>query len=211
MASGGGDGSGFEGAAPDAAKDMGGAAPSRRGVVILVALASLLFVVAFTGGVEAALHLYPRREFTRTWDEIARTRGKNQWLHEAALADETQRRVVRPNTDTLYSYAAIDMAEGPFTIVAPGSDRYWSIEFLADTTDVFGYVGSRDLGDRSGRVVLAPTAEGGAPAGLRVLVAPSRKVWLMARFLVDGPGDVERARRLQAELSIVPGVKEAPP
>lgn len=187
----------------EGASSGGGGAPSRRALVGLGAIALIVLLGAFMGGAEAALHLYPRREFDRTWEAIARARGKNVWLHEDKLADEAERRVVRPNNDTLYSYAAVDMADGPFVITAPGSDRYWSIEFLGETTDVFGYVGSRELGaDHPARVLLAPAGYAGTTDGLPVVAAPSRRVWLMARFLASGPDDAPRAARLQEQLTI---------
>jgi hypothetical protein len=168
-----------------------------------LALGVALVAAAYAAGLAVSLHAYPRGEFARTWEAIVRDHGPNTWLHMRDLADETARRIVRPNNDTLYSYAAVDVEAGPWLVEAPGSDRYWSLEFIADNTDVFGYVGSRVLGlDRPARVVLAPAAFSGDAKGLTVLRSPSRRVWLMARFLVDGSDDLPRARRLQDDLRI---------
>ena len=132
-----------------------------------------------------------------------RDHGANTWLHMRDLADDTARRIVRPNNDTLYSYAAVDVDAGPWLVEAPASDRYWSVEFIRDNTDVFGYVGSRELGlNQPARVLLALAAFSGDAKGLTVVRCPSRRAWLLARFLVDDADDLPRARRLQDELRI---------
>ena len=65
---------------------------------------------------------------------VAREGGKNTWFHVRNLADDTSKLIVRPNNDTLYSSAALDMDSGPFVISMPPSDRYWSVEFMRDNT-----------------------------------------------------------------------------
>lgn len=162
-----------------------------------------LVVVTYFAGFVCALAEYPRSEFGRTWEKVARDQGANKWLHQRELSDETSRRVVRPNNDTLYSFAAVDLDGGPFLIEAPASDRYWSVQFMRDNTDVFAYVGSRELGlTRSARVLLAASDFSGNAKDLEVIHAPSRRVWLLARFLVDGAQDLGRAHQLQDELRI---------
>ena len=164
-----------------------------------------LVIVAYAAGLVASLIEYPRKEFARTWEAVVRDRGANSWLHLRELSDETSRRLVRPNNDTLYSYAAVDLGEGPRLIEAPASDRYWSVQFMRDNTDVFAYVGSRTLGsNRPARVLLAPADFAGDDKGLEVIRAPSRRVWLLARFLVDGADDLPRAHQLQDGLRILP-------
>jgi len=162
-----------------------------------------LLVAAYVTGFVSALAEYPRSEFARTWEKIVRDRGANSWGHVGELSDDTSRLIVRPNNDTLYSYAAIDLSGGPQIVEAPPSDRYWSVEFMRNNTDVFAYVGSRELGlNRPARVLLAPTDFSGDAKGLQVIRAPSTRVWLLARFLVDGADDLPRVHHLQDGLRI---------
>ncbi|HYB50921.1 MAG TPA: DUF1254 domain-containing protein [Burkholderiaceae bacterium] len=164
-----------------------------------------LVVAAYVAGLVSALIEYPRSEFGRTWEAVVRDRGANSWLHLRELSDETSRRLVRPNDDTLYSYAAVDLGQGPRLIEARASDRYWSVQFMRDNTDVFAYVGSRTLGlNRPARVLLVPADFSGDAKDLEVIRAPSRRVWLLARFLVDGADDLPRAHELQDGLRILP-------
>jgi hypothetical protein len=166
---------------------------------------SLIIGCSYMAGFVAALYSYPRREFNRTWGKIAHDGGMNKWLHMRELADDRSKMIVRPNNDTLYSYAAVDIDSGPFIIEVLASDRYWSVEFMKDNTDVFSYVGSREQGlNKSVTVILARQDFSGDAHGLLVLRYPCRKAWVLARFLVDGNNDLPRVHRLQDQLKIIP-------
>jgi hypothetical protein len=165
----------------------------------------LIIAFSYTAGFVAAMYSYPRREFRRTWGKIVHAGGMNRWLHRRELADDTSKMIVRPNNDTLYSYAAVDVDSGPFLIEVPASDRYWSVEFMKDNTDVFTYIGSREQGlNKAVTVILARQDFSGDTRGLPVLRYPCQKAWLLARFLVDGNDDLPRVHRLQDQLKIIP-------
>ena len=170
-----------------------------------VILGGVIIILSFTAGFVASMYSYPGREFTRTWEMVAREGGKNTWLHKRNLADDTSKLIVRPNNDTLYSAAAIDMDSGPFVVSMPPSDRYWSVEFMRDNTDVFAYIGSREYGlNKAVTVILAAKDFTGNTQGLPVLSSPGKKVWAMARLLVDGKDDLPRVHQLQDRMKIIP-------
>jgi hypothetical protein len=180
-------------------------APRSPGVASTTWIAPLaaLVVIAYIAGLLCALHEYPHKEFTRVWQMMAGDVGVNAWYHRRELADETSRDVVRPNNDTLYSSAALDLSQGPLLIEAPASDRYWALQFIRDNTDVFANIGSRELGlNHPARVLLVPAGFSGDTAEPAVIRAPSMHVWLLARFLVDGTGDLTRVHALQDDLRI---------
>jgi hypothetical protein len=165
----------------------------------------LIIVFSYTAGFVAAMYSYPRREFSRTWEKIVHDGGMNRWLHMRELADDASKMIVRPNNDTLYSYAAVDVDSGPFVIEVPASDRYWSVEFMKDNTDVFTYIGSREQGlNKTVTVILARQDFSGDARGLPVLKYPCQKAWVLARLLVDGSDDLPRVHRLQDRLKIIP-------
>lgn len=171
----------------------------RRPIATVIALG----LSGYLAGLLAALHDYPRHEFDRVWQMMARDIGVNAWYQRRNLADEASRDVVRPNNDTLYSSAALDLSQGPLLIEAAGADRYWALQFIGDNTDVFANVGSRGLGlNHPARVLLAPPGFTATPPGAEVIHAPSKHVWLLARFLVEGPDDLPRVHRLQDALHI---------
>jgi len=164
----------------------------------------LVVIFGYAAGFVASLYSYPCREFSRTWEKVAHEGGMNRWLHKRSLADDTSRLIVRPNNDTLYSAAAIDINSGPFIISMPPSDRYWSVEFIKDNTDVFAYIGTRGYGlNKAVKVILAGKDFTGDALGLPVIRSPSKKVWAMARFLVDGKDDLPRVHQLQDRMKII--------
>lgn len=164
----------------------------------------LIVIFSYTAGNIAAMYSYPSREFSRTWNKIVHDGGMNRWLHMRNLADDTSKMIVRPNNDTLYSYAALDMDSGPFVIMIPASDRYWSVEFMKENTDVFTYVGSREYGlNKAVTVILAGKDFSGDTRGLPVLKSPCRKVWALARLLADGKDDLSRIHQLQDRMKII--------
>jgi hypothetical protein len=129
----------------------------------------------------------------------------NAWHHQTALADPATDIIVRPNTDTLYSYAAIDCTKGPLFVTMPAADRYWSIEIIGENTDVAAYVSSRIHGtDRRVSFVLTTKTLPGTHGSAAVVRCPGSRVWLVARIVVDGPGDIVAVRRLQAGMCIEP-------
>jgi hypothetical protein len=162
-----------------------------------------LVLVAYVAGLLAALRQYPRQEFRRVWDMMARDVGINAWYQRRDLADEASHDVVRPNNDTLYSSAALDLTQGPLLIEAAASDHYWALQFIGDNTDVFANVGSRGLGlNRPARVLLVPPGFAGQTTETAVIQAPCMHVWLLARFLVEGQDDLARVHQLQDALHI---------
>ena len=170
---------------------------------IIVWIVVIVFCCA--AGYILSLYTYPSREFSRTWEKIVQEGGMNQWLHKRGLADETSKLIVRPNNDTLYSYAAVDVDTGPFVIEVPAMDRYWSIQFIKDNTDVFTYIGLREQGPyKPVTVILAGRDFSGDAQGLPVLKYPCKKAWLFARLLVDGKNDLPRVHRLQDQMKIIP-------
>jgi len=165
----------------------------------------LIVILSFIAGFVASCHSYPSREFCRTWEQVARDGGMNKWLHVRNLADDTSKLIVRPNNDTLYSNAAIDIDSGPFVVEMPASDRYWSVEFMKGNTDVFAYVGSREYGlNKAVTVILAGKNFSGETRGLPILKSPCNKVWAMARFLVYGKDDLPRIHQLQDRMKLTP-------
>lgn len=63
----------------------------------------------------------------------------------------SDRTVVAPNVDTLYSISHLDLGKGPIVLEHPDMGRrYFTFEFLDPYTNVIGYVGSRTIGARAG-------------------------------------------------------------
>ena len=108
----------------------------------------------------------------------------NQWHHVRDLPSTTFRTVVRPNRDTLYSSAWLDVADEPVLVHLPATDgRYVSIMFYDQWTDVFAAVGSRATGSDAVTVALCDPSFGGElPANVRRIDCPTSLVWALTRI-----------------------------
>lgn len=131
-------------------------------------------------------------------------RWANHWVHSRKLLGPSDRQVVTPNNDTLYSSAWFDLSRGPVLIQVPEMrSRYYVLGLLDMYTNPFGYIGSRTTGNAAGTFLLhGPGWCGEVPPEVRALSCPTNTVWLIGRILVDGEDDLAAAIALQDQLMI---------
>ena len=126
----------------------------------------------------------------------------NELHNEARLMSPADRTVVCPNSDTLYSYADLDLRAEPMVLTLPTieKDRYYSVQMIDSYTFNFDYLGSRTCGNGGGNFLVAgPGWKGKKPKGItRVLRAETELVCALYRTQIFGPGDMENARNVQA-------------
>jgi hypothetical protein len=150
-------------------------------------------------GGEAFLYLYPlvlmdttRRQATNI--EAGRILGRgpmNTFTHARQFPPSDFRDVVRPNFDTLYSVAWLDLTVEPMVVSVPDTQgRYYLLPMLDMWTDVFASPGKRTTGSGAGRfVIAAPRWQGKIPQGLERIDAPTPYVWIIGRTQTNGPKD----------------------
>ncbi|MGY0497179.1 DUF1254 domain-containing protein [Nocardia sp. FBN12] len=128
----------------------------------------------------------------------------NQFHHMRELPDVDFRAVVRPNFDTLYSSAWLDLTGGPVQIHIPDSHgRYYMMPMLDAWTDAFAAPGKRTTGtEAKDYVVVGPSYRGQLPAGIPVIEAPTPIVWVIGRTQANGPDDYASVNEFQAGLQI---------
>ena len=165
-------------------------------------------------GVDAYLYFYPlivmditRRVATNV--EPGKKMGlgpANIFNNFTAFPTADFKTVVRPNFDTLYSSAWLDMTAEPVIVSAPDTGgRYYLLPMLDMRTDVFASPGWRTTGTQAGSFLVSPPGwDGAAPAGMTRIRAPTPYVWIIGRTKTDGPPDYDAVHKIQAGYRITP-------
>ena len=126
--------------------------------------------------------------------------------------------VVRPNVDTLYTSAFIDLDAGPWVLtVAPNDQRYELMALLDAWTDVFAAPGTRTHGSAGGHYLLArDNWVGDPPAGMSILRGDTDMAWLIGRIETRGTADYATVHAMQDGTQLIrladwrQGVRTAP-
>jgi hypothetical protein len=185
--------------------------PPHRGVVVLGSDAQQqLHAIA----VESYHFLYPlvtmeatRRQLTNA--EAGHLPGRaptNQFGHVRAFPSADMRVVVRPNFDTLYSPAFLDLTEGPVVVSIPDTDgRYYLLPILDMWTDVFASPGWRTSGTGAQAYAITPPGwEGTLPDGVGRIDATTDVVWVIGRTQTNGPADYAAVNAIQDGITATP-------
>ncbi|KAA0081253.1 DUF1254 domain-containing protein [Mycolicibacterium sp. P9-64] len=130
----------------------------------------------------------------------------NRFSHIRAFPTADFRAVVRPNFDTLYSSAWLDLTAGPVKLTAADTqNRYYMLPLLDMWTDVFANPGQRTTGtDAAEWVIVGPGYSGELPAGLPVIAAPTPYVWIIGRTQTNGVADYPAVHGVQDGYVITP-------
>jgi hypothetical protein len=165
-------------------------------------------------GIEAYLYFYPllsmdvtRRVTTNVPPGKMPGLGPHNMFHSFAQFPSADfRAVVRPNFDTLYSSAFLDLTKEPMVVSAPDTGgRYYLLPMLDMWTDVFASPGWRTTGTTpASYLVTLPGWSGTVPPGTTRIVAPTPYVWIIGRTKTDGPQDYEAVHKIQAGFKITP-------
>jgi hypothetical protein len=156
---------------------------------------------------EAYLYLYPlvlmdltRKQLTNLDARVNPMGGPaNAFTHIRAFPTAEMRTVVRPNFDTLYSSAWLDLTEGPLVVSNADTDgRYFMLPMLDMWTDVFAVPGARTSGTGAADYAITPPGwTGTLPKGLQRISAPTAFVWIIGRTQTNGVSDYDAVHEVQ--------------
>lgn len=130
----------------------------------------------------------------------------NAFHHFRTFPRADFRDVVRPNFDTLYSPAWIDLTNGPVVVSVPNTDnRYYLLPMLDMWSDVFAAPGKRTSGTRAAHYLIVPPGWNGiVPKDFERIDAPTKYVWIIGRTQTNGPEDYESVHKVQNGYKITP-------
>jgi hypothetical protein len=116
-------------------------------------------------GVEAYLYFYPLVTMDVTREQLTNVEPgngglggpPNTFVNIQAYPTADMKVVVRPNFDTLYSSAWLDLTKEPVIVSVPDTDgRYYLLPMLDMWTNVFASPGWRTTGTQAGDFAIVP-------------------------------------------------------
>jgi hypothetical protein len=156
---------------------------------------------------EAYVYLYPLITMDVTRKQLINSDPKtgglggapNTFNHVRAFPAADMRAVVRPNFDTLYSSAWIDLTEGPVIVsTADTGGRYFLLPMLDMWTDVFAVPGKRTSGTGAANFAVVPPGwSGPLPSDVERIQAPTPYVWMIGRTQTNGVKDYDAVHKVQ--------------
>lgn len=170
---------------------------------------------AYTLGLKAYIYAFPlvlmevtKRVSTNVVEpEVTKGRASiNQFSHMPMFPSPQFKDVVRPNLDTLYSMAWLDLSCEPIVLTVPDTQgRFYLMHFMDAWTETFAVPGKRTTGTKTGRfAIVGPDWKGGLPKGIQKIKAPTNTVWIIGRTQTNGKDDYANVHRIQQQYKLTP-------
>lgn len=130
----------------------------------------------------------------------------NQFAHARGFLDASNKTVIGPNVDNLYSLASIDLTNEPIILSTPEmGDRYWQMQIMDAWNGVVAAPGSRTLGGKAEKfAIVGPDWKGQLPPGVVELKCPTGLALIFGRTYCSGKSDYPAVNKLQDQYKLVP-------
>ena len=167
---------------------------------------------------EAYIYGYPLvlEEFTRqTMLESRQLDAMNRFTHTCQLLTSDDTTVRRPNNDTLYSQAFLDLRAEPIILHVPDTTNlYYVMQIMDAWTNTFAAPGTRTTGSSAQDfAIVGPDWKGHLPRPMKVLKSPTNMVWIIGRTQVStnippegtcSPIDYTDVHEIQQQYTLTP-------
>lgn len=162
---------------------------------------------------DAYVYAYPlvlldtvRDMVTNTEAPTADRAPLNQLFHSRDLSKPGLASLTRPNVDTLYSQAYIDLGEEPYLLFKPATDRYCTIQPFDGYSNTPTVLGTGAVGGDAEvtYALTGPRFSGSLPEGVVPVPMPTDFVWLLLRIRCYGPHDLAGPHGIQDSLDLYP-------
>lgn len=131
-------------------------------------------------------------DYKSSWNDIKNI--PRVYTHE-------DRAVQTPNSDTPYSFLALDLRAEPMVLTVPSmdEDRYFSIQLIDLYTHNFEYLGSRTIGNDGGQfLITGPGWNGKVPDGITKKIESETELMLaIYRTQLYNPEDLDNVKAIQ--------------
>jgi hypothetical protein len=172
---------------------------------------------AYVFGYPLVLMEVTKKVLTNTPKVAEKAAPPNQFCHVRVFRGPEDKEVVRPNVDTLYSSAWLDLSREPVILHLPEvKKRYYLMQLMDAWTNVFASLGTRTAGEHAGNfAIVGPGWHGALPPKVKKIQSPTNTVWILGRTLTRGPADYAAVHAIQAQYTLTPlsawGKKYSPP
>lgn len=153
----------------------------------------LLAQEAYIYGIPLVTMDITRRQATNTTETIVGEMEAplNQFSHLPIFPTANFTSVVRPNADTFYSNAWLDLSQGPVSLSLPvNNERYHLIPILDAYSNVIASPGTRTYGSNGGEfLITGPGFNQSVPPHMTQIKCPTNSAWIIGRTEVKSPED----------------------
>jgi hypothetical protein len=126
----------------------------------------------------------------------------NQLYNTARVYTPQDTTIVTPNSDTPYSFIAMDLRAEPYVVCNPEIEksRYFSVQLIDMYTFNYGYMGSRTTGNGAAcHMIVGPNWKGEKPDGIDKVFQSETDFSIAAiRTQLFNPADIENVKKIQA-------------
>jgi hypothetical protein len=157
-------------------------------------------------GLKAYLYAYPLVLVDQTRQVFVQRFPMNRFNHALAFPPSTARVVVRPNIDTLYSSAWLDLSSEPIILSVPDTGgRYYLVQIMDAWTETIAVPGKRTTGTGAGQfVIVGPNWKGSLPPNLPVIKSSTNLVWIIGRIQTNTSADYANVHAIQKGFNLTP-------